>query len=198
MFCILISSAFVAISSSGVETTTASSSSSSRGLLQYQHWSPCNYWRQAGPGQKADCLFFKHKDKGKYQDRNKDRDKDKDGHLTTQCPGVRACPVLGFDGDNAVRGHLQRCQGKVSVWLVFTSFATLSFLQDPLNFETNPIPKYKTKSPSNDFSSYLFCQFPWRPREEGAFEGVEESLWDGGQGKVSTLPELVCWHWLLT
>ena len=96
-------------------TSTSPSSSSSRGLLQYQHWSPCNYWRQAGPGQKADCLFFKHKDKGKYQDRDKDRDKDKDGHLTAQRPGVRACPVLGFDGNDAVRGHLQRCQGKVSV-----------------------------------------------------------------------------------
>ena len=96
---------------------------SSPGLLQYQHWSPCNYWRQAGPGQKAD------------KDKDKDKHKHKDYRLTAQCPGVRACPVLGFDGDNAVRGHLQRCQGKVSVSLVFTSFAILSLLQDHLNFE---------------------------------------------------------------
>ena len=93
---------------------TSTSPSSFPGLLQYQHWSPCNYWRQAGPGQKADCAFLKDKDK----DKNKDRYKDKDNRLTAQCPGVWACPVLGFDGDNAVRGHLQRCQGKVSVSLV--------------------------------------------------------------------------------
>ena len=113
-------------------------------------------------------------------------------------PGVRACPVLGFDGDNAVRGHLQRCQGKVSVWLVLTSFAIFSLLQDPLNFENTPIPKYKTKSPSNDFSSYSFCQFSWRPREERASEGVEESLRDGGQGEVFFPVDIDSWHCLLT